>query len=151
MAVESSHFSELARCVKFRLAVAVALMACGVSAGVCAAQVDCTVQSGQLTKQVVFQASEDAYVFHKWDTPSGFRFAAQWLVPANKLKTYVYYHGSKDRYALVHAAQISVTPKNCQATTAVNQVYSERMEYELSYHCRRVCDAESGAESKDSR
>ncbi len=113
-----------------------------------AAHIDCTIQSGQLEKQLLVQGSTDAYVLEKWDTPSGFRFAAQWLVPANKLKTYVYYHGSKDRFALVHAAEKTLSEQDCQPAATLNRVYSERMEYELTFQCQWVCDAPSTAKNK---
>ena len=114
-----------------------------------AAHIDCTVQAGQFEKQVRVQGNTDVYVFEKLDTPSGFRFAAQWLVPSNKLKTYVYYHGSKDRFALVHAAEKGLIEQDCRPPSTLTRVYSERMEYELSYQCQWVCDAPSTAKSKD--
>jgi hypothetical protein len=124
-------------------------MLCSAASVVSAGHVDCTVQAGQLEKHVLIHGSEDAYVVEKWDTPSGFRFAAQWLVPSNKLKTYVYYHGSKDRFALVHATEKVLAQQDCQPLATLNRVYSERMEYELTYRCQWVCDAPSAIKNKD--
>jgi len=110
--------------------------------------IDCNVQAGQAEHVVRVAPNSDVYVVHQWDSPSGFRFAAQWLKPSNQLKTYVYYHGSKNRYALVHASEKMLSPQDCDAAPSVHRVFSERMEYELIYRCRLVCDTAPVADTK---
>lgn len=86
-------------------------------------------------------ASHDPYEIIKIDLPGNFRFSAQHLLGADKLKTFVYHH-AKERYVLIHAAEYRVDKNNCskyEKGFGLNRVYSAELERELLFQCKSLC------------
>jgi hypothetical protein len=81
----------------------------------------------------------DPYSFTNNDTLGAFRFSAQYMKDAGKLKTYVY-HDAKNRYVLIHAAEYQVSDCRLhQAGFGINRVYSAKFEKEFTFQCHSVC------------
>ena len=111
------------------------------SATAYAIDVICEVENAGSVTSLKPEASLDPYKFTKVDLPENFRFSTQYLLGAQKLKTYVY-HNSKNRYVLIHAAEYRVEEDSCtqhEQGFGLNKVYSAKVERELSFQCRLVC------------
>lgn len=107
-----------------------------------AAGVICKIDYAGATSQLQIEPSDDPYRFASIEPGGNFRFSAQLLAGAKKLKTYVY-HDSKDRLVLVHAAEYPLGNGVCQPSpTGLNRVYSSGLERELTFRCRQACQGE---------
>lgn len=101
----------------------------------------CEVEYGSSVTSLKPFASLDPYEITKIDLPGNFRFSAQHLLGAEKLKTFVY-HYAKERYVLIHAAEYSVERNNCskyEQGFGLNRVYSAELEREFLFQCRSLC------------
>lgn len=104
-----------------------------------ASEIECEIgYAGTLTRFKT-AAGNDPYQFSSVEPGGNFRFSAQYLTDAKKLKTYVY-HDSKDRLVLIHAAEYSVDETHCTPTRfGLNRVYSPGLERELTFSCELRC------------
>jgi len=109
------------------------------SVGVEASSVECTVVVRSETHTMRIEPADTPYEVTKLDFDNGFRFAGQLLKEPLKLKTYTYFD-SKDRYVLIHVNAQTLSDQACGKPLGENTIYSPRLENELSYHCKLLCD-----------
>lgn len=103
------------------------------------AQLQCEVDYGNHVQQMTVPPVHDPYETSQLEPGGGFRFAAQYLLPAAKLKTYVYQE-SKARFVLIHAAEYPLPVCRADAPiTGTNRVYSPQLERELVFRCWQDC------------
>ena len=118
------------------------LLACLLSLSVSrawGAEINCEVDYGNQLQQMVVAPGNDPYEMQQLDPGGGFRFSAQYLLPASKLKTYVYQE-SKARMVLIHAAEYPLPDCHADApVTGLNRVYSPQLERELLFRCWQDC------------
>lgn len=111
------------------------------SSMVYAIEIICEVEYGSSVTSLQPVVSFDPYEITKIDLPGNFRFSAQYLLGAEKLKTFVYHH-AKERYVLIHAAEYRVEKNNCgkyEQGFGLNRVYSAELESEFLFQCRSLC------------
>lgn len=104
-------------------------------------EVSCDVEYAGKVTSVIIKPVSDPYEMTNVDPGGDFRFASNYLVDSNKLKTYVY-HKSKNRYVLIHAAEHQVSEDICtqhENGFGLNRVYSAKLERELLFQCRLIC------------
>lgn len=104
-------------------------------------EVVCDIEYASQVTPVRLEPVRDPYQLTHVDLRGNFRFSAQYLETANKLKTYVY-HQSKGRYVLAHAAEYPLLKNHCtppDGTFGLSRVYDPGLERELQYQCRQVC------------
>lgn len=109
------------------------------SLGAEASSVECTVVVRSETHTMRIEPADTPYEVTKLDFDNGFRFAGQLLKEPLKLKTYTYFD-SKDRYVLIHVNAQTLSDQACGKPLGENTIYSPRLENELSYHCKLLCD-----------
>ncbi len=109
---------------------------------VLAASALCRAENGGERFALEVPASPDPFAFHTAEFDQRFRVSAQYLQPANKLKTYVYdFRG--DTAVLIHAAEYRLGDADCRAHVAgfgLNKIYSRNYEREIFFQCFAVCD-----------
>lgn len=104
-------------------------------------EVSCRIDASDAVTTVVPTASADPYHFDQVDLEADFRFAAQYLLPAVKLKTYVYQR-AKNRLVLLHVAEYALASERCENGSkplGTHRVYSPHIEIELLYQCTLHC------------
>ncbi len=107
-----------------------------------AAAVVCQAENGGERIELRVPASADPFEFHTAEFAQRFRVSAQYLEPAQRLKTYVYDFRGQTA-VLVHTAQYRLGAADCHRHAegfGLNKVYSRHYEREIFLQCFAVCD-----------
>lgn len=102
----------------------------------------CRAENGGERIELHVPPSADPFEFHSAEFEQRFRVSAQYLQPANKLKTYVYDFRGKT-VAVIHAAEYRLDDAGCRSHAdgfGLHRVYSRNYEREMALQCFAVCD-----------